>query len=213
MTTSTTRREIRGLYALTDDASLASNDWLERVESALRGGAQLLQYRDKNASDAVRRTRARALAKLCADYKRPFIVNDDVALAREVGAGVHLGQDDMRLVEARAVLGANAVIGVSCYNDIARAQRAQTEGADYVAFGSFFSSRSKPHAVPAALTILRAARTQLALPIVAIGGITPENGAALVDAGADAVAVIEGLFGAANIEDAARRYANLFHEA
>ena len=140
-----------------------------------------------------------------------FLVNDDVELAKQTQAdGVHLGREDVSLVQARTQLGPQAIIGVSCYNELARAVQAQNEGADYVAFGRFFPSRTKPQAVQADLELLREAKTKLHIPIVAIGGITPENGASLIAAGADALAVIEGVFGQADVRAAAARYARLF---
>ena len=125
-------------------------------------------------------------------------------------AGVHLGREDASLAQARAQLGPQPIIGVSCYNDLARAVKAQAEGADYVAFGSFFPSRTKPQAVRAGLELLCEAKQKLHIPVVAIGGITPENGVHLLAAGADALAVIEGVFGQADVREAAERYARLF---
>ena len=144
----------------------------------------------------------------------PFLINDDIHLAATIeAAGVHLGRDDADTVTARAALGPHAIIGVSCYNELARAQAAQDAGADYVAFGRFFPSRTKPQALEAAPELLRAARGALKIPVVAIGGITPENGGVLIEAGADALAVIEGVFGLADVRAAAARYAALFSNA
>jgi len=181
------------------------------VRAALAGGARVIQYRDKTRDTARRERQARALAALCRAHGALFVINDDVALARAVAAdGVHLGRDDATLAQARAQLGPQAAIGVSCYNELSRALQAQAQGADYVAFGSFFPSRTKPAAVPATLELLRQARALLPLPIVAIGGITPTNGATLLHAGADALAVIEGVFGQTDIDAAAKQYARLF---
>lgn len=161
----------------------------------------------------ARLRQAQALSRICREHGVIFLVNDDVGLAKESDAGgVHLGREDMALPEARAQLGSGKLIGVSCYNDLERALMAEKQGADYVAFGSFFPSRTKPQAVRASLELLRKARRQLKLPIVAIGGITPENGAGLVEAGVDMLAVIEGVFGQPDIRTAARRYANLFRQ-
>ena len=143
-----------------------------------------------------------------------MLVNDDVALARELDAdGVHLGRDDESIAQARAALGPRKIIGASCYNDLRRAQEAQAQGADYIAFGSFHASPTKPEAVSASPTLLTRARRQTDLPLVAIGGITPDNGALLISAGADALAVISGIFAQADAESAARRYARLFEPA
>lgn len=200
---------IRGLYAITDAQGLQRRDYAARIEAALRGGARVLQYRDKTHDAARRRQQAQTLAHLCARYHALFIVNDDIELARAVGAGVHLGRDDGAVTAARAAIG-DLPIGVSCYNELARAQAAVAAGADYVAFGAFFPSPTKPNAAVATPALLQAAR-DLPLPRVAIGGITPDNGAALLAAGADALAAIDGIFAHTDIETAARRYADLFN--
>jgi len=204
---------LRGLYAITSAALLRAPGALPRaVEAALAGGARLIQYRDKAGGDAVaRRDTAKALLGLCRAHSALFIVNDDVELALAVGAdGVHLGQGDLPLREARRRLGGLATIGVSCANVLEHAVAAQDEGASYVAFGRFFPSRTKPDAPPAELALLRQARARLQVPICAIGGITPANGAALVEAGASMLAAVEGVFGVSDIEGAARAYARLF---
>lgn len=205
---------VAGLYAIADSAYLHDGDFLPAVRAALDGGARVIQYRDKKSESAQREAMARSLNALCREHGVPFLINDDVRLAGTIGAtGVHLGRDDPDIGAARAVLGRGALIGVSCYNELARARAAQDAGADYVAFGRFFPSRTKPQAVPAAPELLRAARGALKIPIVAIGGITPENGAALIAAGADALAVIEGIFGQPDIRAAAARYACLFNSS
>ena len=197
----------RGLYAITNPAP----NLLERVKAAIAGGAAVVQYRDKNPGDTRREREARDLLALCGAHGVPLIINDDVALAATVGAdGVHLGRDDAALREARRVLGAAAIIGVSCYNDVDLAVAAQQAGASYVAFGRFFASRTKPDAAPASLDLIRQAKTQLSIPVVAIGGITPDNAAPLIDAGVDMLAVVHGIFGQADPEQAARRYTQLF---
>jgi len=197
----------RGLYAISDGPR---PDLLVAVEAVLRGGAALLQYRDKTADSARRAFEARALRELCARHEVPFIVNDDVDLALAVGAdGVHLGEDDGDIAAARARLGAEAIIGVSCYDSLARARQLAAAGADYLAFGAFFASPTKPNARRATPDLLRAAKP-LDLPLVAIGGITPDNAPALVEAGADFLAVISGVFAPADPEAAARRYAAMY---
>lgn len=202
---------LRGLYAIADTLYLDAARLAPAVEQALRGGARFIQYRDKTSAAATRAAHAAALRALCAEYGAGFIVNDDVELARSVrAAGVHIGRDDAALETARRVLGPAAIIGVSCYDDIGRAEWAVAHGAGYIAFGSFFASRTKPDAVRADPALLRAARARWPVPRVAIGGITPDNGAALIAAGADALAVISGVFDRADVEQAARRYASLF---
>ncbi|MFN2308957.1 MAG: thiamine phosphate synthase [Gammaproteobacteria bacterium] len=202
---------MRGLYAITDTALTPGAQLLPAVAAALRGGARVIQYRDKGLDLPRRAEQAAALVALCAGHGAQLIVNDDVELAAAVGAaGVHLGRDDADPRAARRRLGAAALIGVSCYNQLARAQAAAAAGADYVAFGRFFPSSTKPQAVAATPELLSAARRALDLPLVAIGGITPDNGARLIAAGADLLAVIHGVFGQADIEAAARRLARLF---
>ena len=202
---------IAGLYAIADSGILAPDVLVSAAGAALRGGAQVLQYRDKHNEPAQRLATARALQELCQQYDVPLIINDDFLLAAAVGAaGVHLGRDDADISTARAALGANAVIGLSCYNQLQRALAAQAAGAEYVAFGSFFASRTKPQAVPATLELLHKARAALQIPIVAIGGITTKNGAALIEAGADALAVIDAVFNQADIRSSAERFARLF---
>jgi len=203
---------LAGLYAIADTHYLTDARMATAVADAIAGGARVIQYRDKKHDAATRLRQASELAGLCHQHGALFIVNDDVGLARQVQAdGMHLGREDTSLAQARAQLGTQAIIGVSCYNELARALRAQADGADYVAFGRFFPSRTKPQAVQADPALLREARQKLRVPIVAIGGITPENGASLIAAGADALAVIEGVFGQADVRAAARRYAQLFN--
>ena len=200
-----------GLYAITDNQLIPAAKLADQVAAAIRGGAAMIQYRDKTSDPEQRRQQAAALALLCQDYAIPLIINDDIELAAAVGAsGVHLGKSDDTLPSARKVLGADAIIGVSCYNEFERAVEATREGADYVAFGRFFASQSKPGAVTADPELLRQARQQLSIPVVAIGGITPDNGQSLITAGAHLLAAIHGVFGQADVQASARRYAELF---
>ena len=186
-------RQLRGLYAITPDiVDIAL--LVAKVGAAIAGGAQIIQYRNKAAPPALRRKQAAMLSRVCDGGGALFIVNDDVLLARQVGAaGVHLGEDDGDVARARAAGGEAMLIGVSCYDDLARAKRLVAEGADYVAFGSFHASPTKPGARRAEPALLRRAKA-LGVPLVAIGGITAENGRALVNAGADALAVISAVF-------------------
>jgi thiamine-phosphate pyrophosphorylase len=207
----THKTTIAGLYAIADTATLQSSEISDAVERAITGGARIIQYRDKSGDRGARERQAAALARVCRNHGVALIVNDEPELAALVGAaGVHLGRDDADAREARRALGPRAVIGVSCYDDLERARTAEAQGADYVAFGSFYPSPTKPGARRASVALLRAARSRLHVPIVAIGGITPENGADLIAAGADALAVIHGVFGQPDIERAARNYAALF---
>ncbi|HEX8777785.1 MAG TPA: thiamine phosphate synthase [Rhodanobacter sp.] len=202
-----TRFPARGLYAITDGPR---NDLSAVVAQALAGGARVMQYRDKTTDAGRRRADAAALRQLCDLHAVPLIINDDVALAVAVGAaGVHLGRDDGDVAAARAALGAGAIVGVSCYDSLQRARDAAAAGADYVAFGAFFPSPTKPHAARASLDLLRQSAT-LGLPRVAIGGITPDNAPSLVEAGADFLAVISAVFGAPDVRAAAQRFARLY---
>ncbi len=202
---------IRGLYLITAETLGGSAELLARARAGLAGGARVLQYRDKSADRERRLTEAMALARLCREAGACFIVNDDVELAAEVGAdGVHLGRDDGDPGAARRRLGADAVIGVSCYDSLERARQAAAVGADYVAFGSFFPSPTKPHAVRPPLRLLTDAKAALALPVVAIGGIDADNAPQLIEAGADAVAVISSVFLADDPRREAERIARLF---
>lgn len=202
---------ISGLYAITDPILTPGDQVLAAAEAALRGGARLLQYRDKPADATTRRHRAARLALLCQEYGATFIVNDDAALAAEVEAdGVHLGQSDGDLRAARLLLGPDKLIGVSCHGSLVLAEQAAEAGADYLALGRFFDSRTKPSAPPASLEALAQARRRFRQPLVAIGGVNPHNARQLIDAGADAVAVVHALFGSADIEAEARRLSGLF---
>lgn len=201
---------ISGLYAVTPDCA-DTEELVRQVEAAVRGGARVVQYRNKSAPASLRLMQAKRVAAVCAMAGACLIVNDDVGIARDSGAdGVHLGGNDADLGEARSVLGRGKLIGVSCYNEIERAREAVAQGASYIAFGSFFPSSTKPAAVRATLDLLRQAKRELSVPVVAIGGIDAGNAGVLVDAGADCVAVVRALFDAADIEVAARRISSLF---
>ncbi len=203
-------RTLRGLYVITD-RNLMGDDLLALAEQAIAGGAHLLQYRDKSTDTCRREREALALAQLCEQHKVRFIINDDPALALKVGAdGVHLGQSDGNIASIRQTLGRDKIIGVTCHASLEKALAAEQAGADYVAFGRFFPSQTKPDAPAAEINILRQARHQLTIPVVAIGGINAENGSALVAAGADMLAVIHGIFGATDIRQAAATLAYMF---
>lgn len=202
---------LRGLYAITASVRDAPSDLAAQVRDALAGGARVIQYRDKSNDLVRRRSEAAELNELCRAADVPLIINDDVGLAEEIGAaGVHLGRDDSDPAAAQRALGEGSLIGVSCYDDFQRALDAQEAEADYVAFGSFFASSTKPRAVRAEIALLRRAAQELSIPVVAIGGITPENGRQLVEAGASMLAVVQGVFGQPDVVQAARNYARLF---
>lgn len=204
---------IHGLYAITpalDDSLDGTTRLLVTVRAAIEGGARIVQYRNKTAGRAKRLEHAIGLAAVCEKFGALFIVNDDVDLALDVEAdGVHLGRSDGTIAKARARIGPNRLLGASCYNDLALAIAAHQAGADHVAFGSMFASTTKPGAVRAPLALFAAAKS-LGLPMVAIGGITHQNAAEVIAAGADAVAVIADVFDAPDIRARAAQFASLF---
>jgi len=202
-----------GLYAITPEIPEATLPLAQQVELAIAGGARLIQYRDKTADIHKRLREARSILAVCRAAAIPLIVNDDLDLAAQIGAdGVHLGQEDAGPLEARRRLGDRAIIGVSCYDKLERAIHAQQVGADYAAFGRFFSSTTKPMAVHATPELLRLARERLDIPLVAIGGITPENGRSLIAAGAQMLAAVEAVFGQQDIRAAAVAISALSHD-
>jgi thiamine-phosphate pyrophosphorylase len=207
----------RGLYAITSERLCRQpGELLPAAAAALRGGAVLLQYRDKWNPAPVRQRLAHSLRDLCRDHRAELVINDDLALALQLGVGVHLGAQDASLEAARTTLGPEALIGASCGPSLERAVSAEQRGADYVAFGRFFPSQTKPQAPQAAIEVLRAARTGLRVPICAIGGITPDKAPELLAAGADLLAVVDGLFGDVRpdaVFAAARAYSALFGDS
>ncbi len=202
-----TQLPARGVYAITDGPRA---DLIASVRGALAGGVAILQYRDKTTDARRRRDEAAALLDACRENHIPLIINDDVKLAADIGAdGVHLGEDDAAIASARDTLGAEAIIGASCYNSLERARDLAAAGADYLAFGAFFRSSTKPNARVATTALLSEARS-FNLPLAAIGGITPQNATPLIDAGANFIAVVSGIFSARDVQAAARSYAELF---
>lgn len=197
-----------GLYAITQTENKSADTVINEVEAAIKGGVAVVQYRDKHPLDAP--FLARELVKVCHRHSVPLLINDDIELAALVNAdGVHIGKEDGAVAQARKRLGNAAIIGVSCYDSVEQALAAQSQGATYAAFGRFFPSSSKPLAAPAHIETLRQAKLKLTIPLVAIGGILPENGAQLVAAGADLLAVIGGIF-EHRPEQSARAYQDLF---
>lgn len=199
------------LYAITDSTLLPGDKLFNAVAAALKGGCKLVQYRDKSSDKARRSFEAKSLLALCNQYQAQFLVNDDVSLAQEVGAhGVHLGQGDTNPVAARIILGSRAIIGVTCHDSLALAQQAIKDSANYIAFGRFFPSSTKPDARPAPISLISEARKEFSnTPIVVIGGITLKNGKQLLDAGADMLAVCHSLFAADDITTQAKKFIEL----
>ena len=199
-----------GVYAITDCEYLTPDELLSKTESILRVGIALFQYRNKTEDKKNKKELAIMLQSLCREYKTPFIVNDDLNLAKEIVAdGIHLGQYDTKISTARRVLG-DKVIGVSCYNDFNRAIFAEKSGANYIAFGSFFPSTTKPNAAKANVELIIKSKEKFNIPVVAIGGITPENGKQLINAKVDYLAVINGIYSTEDAATSALAYNNLF---
>jgi len=204
---------LRGLYAIADTGMLREPAFAPAVEAALTGGARLVQYRDKGTDQERRARQAAQVVAACRRHDALAIINDDVDLACRVDAdGVHIGREDSDAATSRQRLGNHRILGVSCYNELARAHSARAGGADYVAFGSVYPSATKPDAVRAPLALLRRAARETGLAVCAIGGVTAERAPELVAAGADMVAVIGDLFASESIEARARDYARVFEQ-
>ncbi len=204
--------ETRGIYAITDCENHDQTTLLEKTEQLLQGGIALLQYRDKKNNAEDKFYLAGELRALCAKYNVPLIINDDVELAKKVSAdGIHLGQDDCDINNARQLLG-GVIIGISCYYDFTNAKRAFESGADYIAYGAFYPSTTKPDAVTAKPDILLKTKNALSIPVVAIGGISINNGKVLLDSGADFLAVCRGLYKPVNTAAAIKQYKTLFND-
>lgn len=201
---------MRGLYLVTPDWA-DTDRLLDATRQALSAGAALVQYRNKAASDALREEQAGALLVLCRRHGRPLIVNDHLDLCTRLDAdGVHVGGLDAPVAAVRAALGPDRIVGASCYGQFALAQAAQAAGASYVAFGGFYPSRVKVYEVSTPPAIVARARAALAVPVVVIGGMTVEGARPLVGLGADMVAAISSVYGAADPQAAAREFAGLF---
>ena len=199
-------KKLKGLYAITDP-NLMGDDLVAKARQSILGGIKILQYRNKSATIEQQEQEADSLCKLCNEHDVIFIINDNAELALKVKAdGVHIGQNDTQLHDARNLLGSDKIIGVTCNNQIEFALTAQEQGADYVAFGRFYNSQTKPSAPHAELSLLTEARKKITIPIVAIGGITPESAPVLLKEGADMLAVIQGIFGQADILNTTRQF-------
>lgn len=202
---------IKGLYAITPDMA-DSNSLFLKTQLAIEGGAFMVQYRSKIQDRDVKIQQCAAILRLCREYKIPCIVNDDVDMCRVLEAdGVHLGEKDDNIAEVRSILGENVIIGSSCYDQLNRAKLAQKEGASYVAFGAMFETSTKPNAPRATLELLREAKSQIQIPIVAIGGITMNNAHDVIETGIDAIAVINSLYESNSIKETAETLSSMFH--
>jgi thiamine-phosphate pyrophosphorylase len=201
---------MRGLYLVTPDWD-DTEKMLAVTEQALQGGAALVQYRHKSAGPDLRRQQAAALLALCRRYRRQLVINDFVELCETLDAdGVHVGGTDAAVATVRARLGAGKIVGASCYGDLQLAREAQRAGASYVAFGGFYPSRVKQYPVTTPVGIIAAAKAEIGLPLVVIGGMNAANAAMLTAAGADMVAAISSVYLALEPQVAARQFGALF---
>ncbi|MDP8567947.1 thiamine phosphate synthase [Methylophilus aquaticus] len=201
---------ISGLYLVTPDCD-DTEKLCAQVKLAISGGSALVQYRHKTADEALRLEQGSALLKICRLANIPLLINDHVTLAARLDAdGVHVGQHDAAVLDARAALGKDKIIGSSCYNQLALARQAQADGADYAAFGACYPSPTKPHAPRASVELFTEAIQTLFIPLVGIGGITLDNASPLIAAGAQALAVISDVFQAPDITARCQAYQALF---
>lgn len=206
-------KSLSGLYAITDARLIPESRFAETIELALKGGARIIQYRDKTRDHSKRLQQASEVKHLCDQYQALCIINDDIELALATNAdGLHIGRDDGTIYDIRQQFGNHKIIGVSCYNQLALAQVAEQQGADYIAFGSFFPSPTKPDAPRASLELLTQARNQIQTPICAIGGITLNNANQLLEAGADMLAVISDVFANNDVFSASAAFSTLFQK-
>lgn len=204
---------LKGLYAVADVESIGISNIKQAVQLIVQAGIKIVQYRDKNNSTSTRLKCAEELKSITSEQSCMLIINDDVQLAKIINAeGVHLGTDDCSIKEARSILGDNKIIGASCYNIFDKAKIAERNGADYVAFGSFFPSPTKPNAAKADIDLIVRAKKELSIPVCAIGGITKNNIAQVLDAGVDMVAMISALFNTQDPKDMAVDYLELINK-
>jgi thiamine-phosphate pyrophosphorylase len=188
-------KKLAGLYAITNEKLMPEKHFLAMAEAAISSGISIIQYRDKSLDKTKRLHQAHELKKLCDRFNVLFIINDDVELVKQVNAdGIHIGRNDLSFAQARKQLGAKKIIGVTCYNKISLAKKAINDGADYIAFGSFFGSSIKPNAPKATIDLITFIRKEHTIPVCCIGGITYQNYPLLINAGADMVAVISDIF-------------------
>lgn len=201
--------EMLRLYAVTDRAWVGKLTLPQQVEAALKGGATCVQLREKNLADSSILAEAREISALCKQYRVPFILNDNVALAAQCGAdGVHLGQEDMDPAQARRILGPDAIIGVSAHN-VAEAKAAVAAGADYLGCGAMFATTTKTNVTALPKETLRAISAAVPVPVVAIGGISKQNLLSLAHCGEAGVALVSAIFAAEDIEEECRELRRL----
>lgn len=204
---------LRGLYAIADTCSINTDNFINNVAEVLSAGVTIIQFRDKTNNHDTHYKIASELKILTAKHHALLIINDDILLAKSIDAdGVHLGKDDCSITEARKFLGPNKIIGASCYNCYANAPKAVKAGANYIAFGSFFTSPTKPSAPRAPIELITRAKKELRVPVCAIGGITKENVIPLLNAGVDMIAVISAIFTSPSITQSVQEYLALLQQ-
>ena len=202
---------ISGLYAVTPN-ELDTKLLVAKVEAALKGGVRLIQYRNKAAGKSLLLRQATALLAACRAYGAMLIINDHLDLCAKIDAdGIHLGASDCKPGPVRRLLGADKIIGVSCYNQLNLAHEAEADGANYVTFGAFFSSDTTSKSTEAPLTLFQQAKQTLKIPVVGFGDITVDHAEQVRAAGADAIAVIEALFDAKNITVLSQQFNAVYH--
>ena len=185
---------LNGLYVITDEYLTPDETVHDYVKEALKAGASIVQYRNKTKSDEEVEEVCRTLQELCSEHNVPFIIDDRPHLAAKIHAdGIHIGKDDMPIQEARKIF-PKGIIGVSCYGSIRKAKEAQDEGADYVAFGSFFPSPTKPHSGVISLNVLHKAKESVEIPVCAIGGISQTNIGEIAATRTDMISVVSAAF-------------------
>ncbi len=204
--------DMQGLYVITDSQLIEREKFTETVEKALKGGANLLQLREKDTTRDEIINLGIELLVLTKQYGVPLIINDSPEIALEIGAdGVHLGEHDMDVESARGIVGEDSIIGVSCYGELDRGAEAYSKGADYLAFGTPYFTPTKPERVPTSLEVLKTARRKFPdIPIFAIGGIDKTNAPTILETGVDGIAVITSVFGAPDPELAAKELSSVF---
>ncbi len=196
-----------GLLVVTMRGNLSDEELLKRILGTLDGGAQIIELREKNIPHNKLVKFAKRVKRITEKYNVPLIINDEPLVALEAGAdGVHLGEHDPLITDARKMLGKGAIIGVSAYNSVQRALKSEKDGADYVAMSSPFPSISKPLKKLTPPEIIREVKRRLKIPLFVIGGITPENAREIMSLGVDGIAVMSGIFNNENTEEITRKY-------
>lgn len=194
-------KSLKGIYAITDEVLTPNKTIVSQIKEALEAGAKVIQLREKSSSDDELESVARSLQNLCDKHDATFFINDRVQLAKKINAdGVHVGINDQRVKEARAEVGDQMLIGVSCYGDLERAKQAVKDGADYVAFGAFYPSKTKPKAEVVSKEVISRAKAELKVSVCVIGGINRKNIHEIINFQPDLYALVSDIFESKNIK-------------